>query len=377
LEAMFAFIDAAQAGDELAVAIYEFQYEPILARMKAAIDRGVDVKILYDAGSTATSPRGDNERAIREARLLPNVRPRAGLRSYISHHKFMVLLHEGTPTAVWTGSTNMSVHGIYAQLNLAHVIQDREVAEGYLALHRQLWASDPSAKSTRSYLTATYPRIGLAQGHSSTSIFSPRSTQEAMTFYLNLLGHAKHLVLITTPFGVDSRIEQFLRTSSPTVIKFGLLGRPSSDGGVVTRLDSIDGTHYSMPARIDSALDRWQVEQFGYQSHAYVHTKFLLIDPLADSPTLVTGSANFSKASCINNDEDMLVVSDHPRVADVYLTEFLRMFEHYAFRQFLMLHPRASKRLPLAADDGWTNPYFVPRSRRERDRLLFSGESVQ
>jgi phosphatidylserine/phosphatidylglycerophosphate/cardiolipin synthase-like enzyme len=46
----------------------------------------------------------------------------------------------------------------------------------------------------------------------------------------------------------------------------------------------------------------------------------------------VTGSANFSKASTNDNDENMLVIRGDRRVADIYFTEFNRLFNHYYMR---------------------------------------------
>ncbi len=39
----------------------------------------------------------------------------------------------------------------------------------------------------------------------------------------------------------------------------------------------------------------------------FVHTKFLLIDPLSDDPLVCSGSANFSSRSLLQNDENMLL----------------------------------------------------------------------
>ena len=47
---------------------------------------------------------------------------------------------------------------------------------------------------------------------------------------------------------------------------------------------------------------------------------------------IITGSANFSNASTKNNDENMLVIRGDTRVADLYLTEFMRLFMHFYFR---------------------------------------------
>src|SRR5262249_40852015 len=65
---------------------------------------------------------------------------------------------------------------------------------------------------------------------------------------------------------------------------------------------------------------------------AYIHSKFLLRDPLGDDPIVVTGSANFSDPSTDSNDENMVVIRGDQRVADIYFTEFNRLFNHYYFR---------------------------------------------
>lgn len=57
-----------------------------------------------------------------------------------------------------------------------------------------------------------------------------------------------------------------------------------------------------------------------------------MIDPLSDDPLICTGSANFSKNSLQNNDENMVLIRGDTRVADIYLTEFLRLHEHFYFR---------------------------------------------
>ena len=47
---------------------------------------------------------------------------------------------------------------------------------------------------------------------------------------------------------------------------------------------------------------------------------------------MITGSANFSDASTRKNDENMLVIRGDRRVADIYLSEFMRLFNHFQFR---------------------------------------------
>ncbi len=85
------------------------------------------------------------------------------------------------------------------------------------------------------------------------------------------------------------------------------------------------------------ALCQWvratNTESLKLNGHVkYVHSKFLLCDPLGDDPIVVTGSANFSKSSTTDNDENMVIIRGDRRAADIYFTEFMRIFTHYYFR---------------------------------------------
>jgi phosphatidylserine/phosphatidylglycerophosphate/cardiolipin synthase-like enzyme len=101
----------------------------------------------------------------------------------------------------------------------------------------------------------------------------------------------------------------------------------------------------------------------GLSSHVpYIHDKFMLIDPLGDDPTTVTGSANFSPASQINNDENMLVIRSDQRVADVYFSEFMRLFEHRAKSSGGYLRPNST----------WVADHFGD-TQKSRRRQYFHG----
>jgi phosphatidylserine/phosphatidylglycerophosphate/cardiolipin synthase-like enzyme len=123
------------------------------------------------------------------------------------------------------------------------------------------------------------------------------------------------------------------------------------------------------------------------QHVSYIHSKFLLQNPLGDDPIVVTGSANFSAPSTNDNDENMLLIRGDKRVADIYFTEFNRLFFHYYFRS---VHEEASGRKPTttvgvstaAADekaslfldetDGWLAKY-KPGSLRTKRVKMFAG----
>ncbi len=121
---------------------------------------------------------------------------------------------------------------------------------------------------------------------------------------------------------------------------------------------------------VDEELERKNGEGFVF----FIHTKFLLIDPLSDDPLVCTGSANFSGASLKSNDENMLLIRGNTRVADIYLTEFDRIFRHFYFRD--AANEIAQKGIRddfglLKENDAWTNDYFDPKNVKNHRREMF------
>jgi phosphatidylserine/phosphatidylglycerophosphate/cardiolipin synthase-like enzyme len=137
-----------------------------------------------------------------------------------------------------------------------------------------------------------------------------------------------------------------------------------------------------------NGFDRWlqEIDRITEEAHVlYVHTKYMLIDPLGPAPTVIVGSANFSVASTDTNDENMLVIRGNAAIADIYLGEFMRLFSHYAFRESLQFKDNqspaaAQKRKHLVESVGWIDGerpgsgYFVPGTDRTLRRLYFSGQ---
>jgi phosphatidylserine/phosphatidylglycerophosphate/cardiolipin synthase-like enzyme len=110
----------------------------------------------------------------------------------------------------------------------------------------------------------------------------------------------------------------------------------------------------------------------------YVHTKYMLIDPLSEDPITITGSANFSNASTKNNDENMLIDRGDTRLADCYLSEFMRLFNHFYFRDVvnrMSAEPDTDQHSStyLKSDNSWTVPYYQANSVKCKKRLLFRG----
>ena len=122
-----------------------------------------------------------------------------------------------------------------------------------------------------------------------------------------------------------------------------------------------------------NSLDRWQKERADGigRNVDWVHTKFMLIDPLSNDPIVVTGSANFSENSTNVNNENMLVIRGDRRVADIYLGEFMRSFQHHAFREALTFDNAPRSHLSTKPAE-WQAGHFDPGNERFLRRTYFA-----
>jgi hypothetical protein len=105
-EALTTFIGRAAGADakdyKLRGMLYEFRYLPVGKAFAAARRAGADVAVRYEAQSY----KDENEAMIGKARIKGICKPQKS-RAGIRHNKFIILIHKNTPTAVWTGSTNI------------------------------------------------------------------------------------------------------------------------------------------------------------------------------------------------------------------------------------------------------------------------------
>lgn len=383
-EALLKFIGAARPGDALLGAFYEFRYPPVVAALSEALGRGVDVRLVLDSKDNAyidkkgkpqkAFPAVENREAARNAGI-----PDAAIvwrernPNAIAHNKFLVLVRGGTPAEVWTGSTNLSVGGIHGQTNVGHWVRDATVA----ARFRDYWtllSTDPGktegddrAAAMRAMSDLRTKVAGISPTPTDwrslpdgvTPVFSPRPGREVLDMYAAILDEAEAQACITLAFGISDVFKSRLQNNtSASPLSFFLLEKedrkkPNAKKPFIW-LGARHNVYQAWGAYIADPVYRWTREtnarSLGLNTHVvYVHSKFLLQDPLGPRPLVVTGSANFSDASTNENDENMIMIRGDTRVADIYFTEFNRLFFHYYFRSIRETIERRKKAAAAAA----------------------------
>jgi len=386
IEGLEAFIAVAGAGDELRGAFFEFKNQRIYRALEAAVGRGAKLSVLYD-GDTQ---REQNEKALEATSIREHCRARQKSGRY-AHNKFFVLSQQGAAKAVWTGSTNLSENGIFGHSNNAHVVRDPGIAAKYLAYWRVL-EEDVTTKPTAMSSEAATPAPPAPWGDEVVPVFSPRRNLSALDWYANLAAGAERALFTTFAFGMNRRfVDVYERHDN--VLRYALLEKKGNGASFKKQAEEIDRIR-KLPNTVVAVgnkvmlnnFDRWlkEVDEIVDEAHVlYIHTKYMLIDPLGATPTVIVGSANFSEASTDTNDENMLVVRGNEHVADIYFGEFMRLFSHYAFRESLSFKTSTSAatapaRKYLVPDAGWIaaggNSYYAPGSDRALRRKYFSGQ---
>ncbi len=285
----------------------------------------------------------------------------------------MVLLEDGQPRQVWTGSTNVTAGGIFGHSNVGHVVRDPEVAARYLAYWEEL-SADPEARELRPPVEAATPvPEGPPEAGKTTVLFSPRSSLRALEWYAERMAEAKTAVFLTAAFGINELIERVLEEDKD-YLRYVLLEKEDEDMEVLSRDPD---NRFAVGATYgDTQLGNLLAERLsGLNRHVmYVHTKYALVDPLGDDPLVITGSANFSDASIKNNDENMLLIRGDARVADAYLGEFMRLFNHFFARNLVSRQqdPSQSRETYLKPDDSWREAHYR-EGPQQKERLYFAG----
>jgi phosphatidylserine/phosphatidylglycerophosphate/cardiolipin synthase-like enzyme len=378
-EALEAYIRSCVPGvDGLRIAAYEFNYEKFLDVVKAVVEGGVDVQIVYDARQD--NPRIKNIAAVQAKGLdAANVSfQRTQPKSYISHNKFIVKLHHGQPQSVWTGGTNFSEGGIFGHSNVAHVVEEAAIAQHFLDYWNEL-AQDPASSSLKNRVEAISPLPAGNPPPGTTVLFSPRRNLDALDWYADLALNATDGLFMTFAFGMND-VFKMVYQNGRAPLRFALMEQKTRSMKPGAERDAEERRIQAlrnMPENVfavgdfirTNAIDGWLKERLtGLNTHVrFIHNKFMLLDPLTDDPIVVAGSANFSDASTRRNDENMIVVRGDTRVADIYLGEFMRLYSHHAFRESLQWRKSDDPPKPLRIDDWWRD-YFgnTPRSTRRR-----------
>ena len=254
--AALAFIARARGpGFELRVGAYEFAYRPILNALRLAALRGVKVGVSVHMGYRRRNGSiYQDETSLRNWGALlepgPEKTPalaameRKGLSLHprtrfgnIPHNKFIVLMENGIPAALWTGSTNFTPSGFLGQSNLAHEIDDPVLAAQF-SRYWEVLVADAGVEEMRPALAVLTPNpLGLTDG--AQAVFSPRP-RGMLELYRDRMQAAEEAGFLTAAFGVSAVMAEAFTGASNTLrmVLAENAGRNASAKAIMDRIEA-------------------------------------------------------------------------------------------------------------------------------------------
>lgn len=376
VEKMEDFLAQAQDGTwAIDLAIYEYHLPRLHNAIVDAAQRGVVVRVLYHAKKN-DSAAAENLHQLNHPPI-PNVQLFPRVTSALMHDKFVVLGRidasgDRISEAVLAGSTNWTENGCYRQANVVHISRSRSIMERYADMFETLVTTSDDRGDTKRWINKNNELPGSPERFAG---FSPRSKLADIDWIAKLISEAKRDVIFSTAFKLrDEVTDALLGTANDEILRMGVQNTSSS---------KITGVHRDRTALFTAAsllpggLEGWLKESSAKQKGSIrVHTKTIAIDVTSDAPLVISGSHNFSKSASDKNDENYLVIRRDLDVADVYLCEIMRIYDHYRFRFSAKEQGKAGNpvRPPsLVGNNSWTDNYFMRGHLKELDRLRFSG----
>lgn len=285
-----------QAIDEtrlsIDVAAYSITLNSVRNALLRAHDRGVTVRIVMES---TNMDRSDVQRLLEAG--IPIV---GDNRPGLMHNKFVVL----DRSEVWLGSMNFTDSGTYDDNNNMVRIRSTRIAENYSVefnemFERNLFGPDVLARTPNPDIMLDGTRVETyfsPDDHVLNALYSLLSASEDSIYFLAFSFTSNELgAIVREKAGAGLDIKGVMdeeQIKSNTGTEFD----PFRQAGLDVRIDGLDGQ---------------------------MHHKFFVVD----ESIVVVGSYNFSRAAEERNDENILIIYD-PRIAEFYLQEFYRVFDH-------------------------------------------------
>lgn len=394
-EAILSFIS--QATDStyaLYGAFYEFQNEDVLGEFKKAFDdRNVDVKLVIswkdnpkkneDGSYDPPDPRESNRKSLKNIGVTDPencdwIILRTKTKSYLQHNKFLILLKDGVPQKLLTGSTNITDNGIFGQSNVVHATSDKEIANLFYEYWKEM-KEDPERGKLYKWVENNNPLPDIDNFQNGTYlILSPREDEAAIDFYAELINRTDKAAFITQAFTIHKKFVEVLGQDL-NAMRFVLLDKfDSRFESDYKKVDSDYDVELAVGSRLpNGAYQRWVKEianNLGRHVN-FMHLKVILIDPAGNEPILLTGSANYSKNSTMYNDENTLLMKGDTDIADIYLGELARLFNHHYFRylQNKIEDNNSAENIAFLAEkpEGWIKKYETDWNLKYKKRYYF------
>ena len=368
-----------QSGGEIHAALFELKDPQLIAALEAF---GPRAHVVLANGTHQDDENVKARQALETSHV--DVHDRLVKTStHFAHNKFLVFSDQNGPTSVWTGSTNWTVSGLCTQSNNAILVESPELASWY----RAEW--DALVNAVNDYPSELFDandvvRTTALEGDATAQVwFAPvRETIDLASARERITGATQGILfLMFNPGPQGTLLNDILDRTNPSKPTYdadlhvhGVLNQdPSTTAhpvvglfhrGELTKAD-IDVV---LPAAVDHDFAFWLTE-LNY-SMVMVHSKCIVVDPFGSHPAVLTGSHNMGPKASGKNDDNLIIIDGHPKLAAAYAVYIMGVYNQYRWRYYqheaengkLAATTAAPDGAPtwagLVDDDTWQDKYF-------------------
>jgi len=278
------------------IASFEADLNDVANALIRAKKRGVDVRWITDdeSGILADTKPGRGQFKMLKAAGIPILDDGRGA---LMHDKFWIF--DGQ--TIWSGSTNITVSGMFEQNNNTIIFQSPELAAIYERQFEDMWSGKFNAKSP-----STVDQQSLKiDGTPIQILFSPEDS--AISHIIPYVQSAQTSIeFMAFTFTQDKLGTAMIDRKKTGVNVRGVFEATGSD------------TEFSEMTLLYCA--KALVRQDG--NPAFLHHKVIIID----NRIVITGSLNFTDNADENNNENVLII-DNADIARLYTQEFQRVWD--------------------------------------------------
>jgi len=382
---------AGAAVDSIVGAIYHLTDKIWIIPALANAMAGKTIGLVFDADDPAVSAGAQS--VLTQVQFFPRTRLN------IMHNKFLVGgkslddAPQAEPKKLTCGSANYTTQGLTSQANLVHTFDSPELARLFYDRYELLKTNPTKANTTKNVGWSQTVSVGDAGVR---VFFSPeKGSPGGPSISIETIVASIHAARTSVIFCLFIPTDEQLRQACFAVgdagkMMFGLVNRIARTEPAVTtttagnvpadELAALELFHRSRdqkdvigaeffnaaltPAGFAPEINIFPGDSPPSFPPVIVHHKFVVIDAETDSPVIYTGSANMSGNSVFNNDENLLEIKGSPRLAQIYLAEFLRLYEHYRARaRFIRFklsnQPASQAGFALRPNRTWADKHYT------------------
>jgi phosphatidylserine/phosphatidylglycerophosphate/cardiolipin synthase-like enzyme len=283
------------ASKTIHIASFETDVIDVAKALILAKKRGVDVRWITDDEYGIDK---DGEPGHGQFKLMQDagIEIKDDARGGLMHNKFWIF--DGQTT--WTGSTNITVSGLFEQNNNTIVIESPELAAIYERQFADMWSGQFGARSPS---TVAQQKLNV-NGTDIQVLFSPED--KAIENILPYIQKAqKSIYFMAFTFTQPQLGEAMVTKAQAGVTVSGVFETTGSE------------TEYSELTPM--YCNKIPVRQDG--NFAFMHSKTIIVD----ERYVITGSLNFTDNANKSNNENVIIL-DNPEIARLYMEEFQRVW---------------------------------------------------